>query len=154
MGTCRWRLPVRPIAWLADIDQRQRLAIARALYKNAPIVILDEATSALDSESERLIQQAMENLMAGRTSIVIAHRLPTIAQADKIVVMEAGRVAEEGTHTVLLERKGLYARPHDRSAGHKKVGKETRPSARAPLLRCARPVYMRSQFTALASVWT
>ena len=92
--------------------QRQRLAIARALYKNAPIVVLDEATSALDSESERLIQQAMENLMAGRTSIVIAHRLSTIAQADKIVVMEAGRVVEEGSHAALLERKGLYARLH------------------------------------------
>ena len=90
--------------------QRQRLAIARAIYKNAPIVILDEATSALDSESERLIQQAMKNLMAGRTSIVIAHRLSTIAMADKIAVMEDGRVVEEGNHAELLARQGLYAR--------------------------------------------
>jgi subfamily B ATP-binding cassette protein MsbA len=92
--------------------QRQRLAIARAIYKNASVVILDEATSALDSESERLIQQAMERLMAGRTSIVIAHRLSTIAVADKIVVLEAGRVVEEGSHAQLLDRQGLYAKLH------------------------------------------
>ncbi len=90
--------------------QRQRLAIARALYKDAPILILDEATSALDSESERLVQAALEVLMQGRTTVVIAHRLSTIEQADRIVVMEGGRIAEIGSHAALLERDGLYAR--------------------------------------------
>lgn len=92
--------------------QRQRLAIARAIYKDAPIIILDEATSALDSESERLIQQAMDNLMRDRTSIVIAHRLSTIANADKVVVLEAGRVVEQGTQSELLQQNGLFAKLH------------------------------------------
>ena len=92
--------------------QRQRLAIARAIYKDAPILILDEATSALDSESERLVQQALERLMKGRTSLVIAHRLSTIERADRIVVVDAGRVVESGTHTELIARGGLYARLH------------------------------------------
>jgi subfamily B ATP-binding cassette protein MsbA len=92
--------------------QRQRVAIARAIYKNAPILILDEATSALDSESERLVQQALERLMQGRTSLVIAHRLSTIERADRIVALEAGRVAEQGSHAELLTRGGLYARLH------------------------------------------
>lgn len=90
--------------------QRQRLAIARAIYQNAPVLILDEATSALDSESERLVQQALARLMRGRTSIVIAHRLSTIENADRIVEIEAGRLAQQGTHAELLARGGLYAR--------------------------------------------
>jgi subfamily B ATP-binding cassette protein MsbA len=92
--------------------QRQRLAIARAIYKNAPILILDEATSALDSESERLVQQALDRLMKGRTSLVIAHRLSTIERADRIVVIDAGRVVESGSHAELLAAGGLYARLH------------------------------------------
>ena len=92
--------------------QRQRLAIARAIFKDAPILILDEATSALDAESERLVQDALERLMQGRTSLVIAHRLTTIERADRIVAMEAGRVVEQGTHAELLTRGGLYARLH------------------------------------------
>jgi subfamily B ATP-binding cassette protein MsbA len=92
--------------------QRQRVAIARAILKNAPILILDEATSALDSESERLVQTALEALMQGRTTLVIAHRLSTIERADRIVVLNQGRVAEEGTHAQLLARGGLYARLH------------------------------------------
>ncbi|HSV68903.1 MAG TPA: lipid A export permease/ATP-binding protein MsbA [Methylibium sp.] len=92
--------------------QRQRLAIARAVYKDAPVLILDEATSALDSESERLVQQALERLMVGRTSIVIAHRLSTIEAADRVVVLDGGRVVEQGTHAELLARGGLFARLH------------------------------------------
>ncbi len=92
--------------------QRQRLAIARAIYKDAPILILDEATSALDSESERHVQAALETLMKGRTTLVIAHRLSTIERADRILVMEAGRIAEEGSHADLLRRDGLYAHLH------------------------------------------
>lgn len=89
--------------------QRQRIAIARAVLKNPPIMILDEATSALDTESERLVQDALTNLMKNRTSIVIAHRLSTIQHADEIVVMKEGRIVERGTHTSLLASGGLYS---------------------------------------------
>lgn len=88
--------------------QKQRIAIARAILKNPPIMILDEATSALDTQSERLVQDALDNLMSNRTSLVIAHRLSTIVNADKIVVMERGKIMEEGTHIELLERNGIY----------------------------------------------
>ena len=90
--------------------QRQRLAIARALYKDAPILIMDEATSALDTESERAVQEALQVLMQGRTTLIIAHRLSTVMHADRIVVMDAGVVVETGTHTDLLEKNGTYAR--------------------------------------------
>jgi ATP-binding cassette, subfamily B, bacterial MsbA len=90
--------------------QRQRLAIARALLKNAPVLVLDEATSALDSESERHVQAALETLMQGRTTLVIAHRLSTVEKADRIVVMDQGRIVETGTHRELLARGGTYAK--------------------------------------------
>ncbi|HEY0570697.1 MAG TPA: ABC transporter transmembrane domain-containing protein [Enterovirga sp.] len=90
--------------------QRQRIAIARAILKNAPILLLDEATSALDAESERAVQSALDRLMRGRTTLVIAHRLATVRQADRILVFDHGRVVEEGTHERLVQRGGLYAR--------------------------------------------
>jgi ATP-binding cassette subfamily B protein len=90
--------------------QRQRLSIARAMLKNAPLLLLDEATSALDAESERMVQAALETAMSGRTTLVIAHRLATVLRADRIVVMEAGRIIDIGSHAELVARGGLYAR--------------------------------------------
>ncbi|MBV8226927.1 MAG: ATP-binding cassette domain-containing protein [Verrucomicrobia bacterium] len=92
--------------------EKQRLAIARLLLKSPEIVILDEATAHLDSESEAAIQQALELALRGRTSIVIAHRLSTILRADQILVVQAGRIIERGTHAELLERSGLYSELH------------------------------------------
>ncbi len=89
--------------------QRQRLAIARAILKDAPVLLLDEATSALDAESEKLVQDALENLMTGRTTLIIAHRLATVLKADRILVMDEGKIIEEGTHKTLIKKKGVYA---------------------------------------------
>ena len=97
--------------------QRQRIAIARAILADCPILVLDEATSALDSESERLIQEALANLMRNRTSIVVAHRLSTVASLDRIVVLDEGKVVEDGTHAQLIESEGRYALLWDRQTG-------------------------------------
>jgi ATP-binding cassette subfamily B multidrug efflux pump len=97
--------------------QRQRVALARVILKNAPILVLDEATSALDSEVEAAIQATLYGVMEGKSVIAIAHRLSTIARMDRIVVLDAGRIVEEGTHSELLTQRGLYARFWERQSG-------------------------------------
>jgi ATP-binding cassette subfamily B multidrug efflux pump len=97
--------------------QRQRVAIARVLLKDAPILVLDEATSALDSEVEAAIQESLKDLMRDKTVIAIAHRLSTIAALDRLVVMDNGRIVEEGTHEALLRKRGLYQRLWERQSG-------------------------------------
>jgi ATP-binding cassette subfamily B protein len=90
--------------------QRQRIAIARAILRDAPVLLLDEATSALDSESESAVQKALDDVMTGRTTLVVAHRLATVLKADRILVLDGGAIVEEGRHDELVARNGLYAR--------------------------------------------
>jgi len=111
-----------------SVGQRQRIAIARASLRDARILLLDEATSSLDNESEFLVQQALGRLMRGRTTIVIAHRLSTVERADRILVLDRGRVVEEGTHAELLTRAGLYHRLYTRNF----VDESAVPSSEAP----------------------
>ena len=105
--------------------ERQRLAIARALLKDPPILILDEATSSLDSESEREVQQALDRLIAGRTTLVIAHRLSTVRNADRIIAMEDGRIVEIGSHAELLAADGLYRRLYEMQFAREERGPRT-----------------------------
>jgi subfamily B ATP-binding cassette protein MsbA len=97
--------------------ERQRISIARALFKNTPILILDEATSSLDSESEKLVQAALDDLMEGRTTFIIAHRLSTIQKAHRIIVLNDGKIIEQGNHRELLAAQGAYHRLHTNQFG-------------------------------------
>jgi subfamily B ATP-binding cassette protein MsbA len=108
----RYESSVGPGGGRLSGGERQRISLARAFLKNAPILLLDEATSALDSESERLVQEALAKLMRGRTTLVIAHRLSTVRDADLIAVVESGRIVETGSHQALLAEGGTYARLH------------------------------------------
>jgi ABC-type multidrug transport system fused ATPase/permease subunit len=105
----RYQARVGATGNLLSGGQRQRISIARAMLKDAPILLLDEATSALDAQSEKQVQQALERLSEGRTSLIVAHRLATIRNADMILVLEAGKIVERGRHEKLLAKKGLYA---------------------------------------------
>jgi subfamily B ATP-binding cassette protein MsbA len=113
--------------------QRQRLAIARALLTDPPILILDEATSALDTESERLVQEAIDRLLAGRTVFVMAHRLSTVVHADQILVLERGEIVERGTHAELLALRGVYNRLHEAQLRREGVDAPGAPVAPAPV---------------------
>jgi subfamily B ATP-binding cassette protein MsbA len=108
----RLETPIGDRGALLSGGQRQRVAIARAILKDAPILILDEATSALDAESEHLVQTALAELLRGRTTLVIAHRLSTIERADRILVMDEGRIVESGTHATLIAAGGVYSALH------------------------------------------
>ncbi len=109
--------------------QRQRVAIARVILKDAPILVLDEATSALDSEVENAIQEQLDGLMEGRTVIAIAHRLSTLSRMDRMVVLDAGRIVEQGTHAALLAAGGAYARLWRRQSGRAGSCSPARPSS-------------------------
>ncbi|MDG2034829.1 MAG: ATP-binding cassette domain-containing protein, partial [Rhodospirillales bacterium] len=109
--------------------QRQRLAIARAMLKNAPILLLDEATSALDTESERHVQAALKKLMKGRTTLVIAHRLSTVMDADLIHVIDDGKLSESGTHAELLAKNGIYARLYQLQFSDQQMAEQARLQA-------------------------
>jgi subfamily B ATP-binding cassette protein MsbA len=126
--------PIGENGALLSGGQRQRLAIARAILRDAPILILDEATAALDTESERLVQDALARLMPERTTLVIAHRLSTIEHADQVLVLDHGRLVEQGTHTELLARDGLYAHLHRIQFRESSVGvSNAQDQARAPV---------------------
>ena len=104
--------------------ERQRICVARAFVKNAPIIVLDEPTSSIDSRTESVILDSLERLMVGRTSFMIAHRLSTVRHADKIVVVDQGRVVEQGTHEELIERGGLYRQLHDAQTRRRAASRE------------------------------
>ncbi len=133
--------------------QRQRVAIARALLRDAPILILDEALSSVDTENEALIQQALDRLMAGRTTLILAHRLASVIGADRILVLDQGRVAESGPHAALMRQGGLYHRlMHEQAAAHRNPAAGTTPAARPDTARAAVPDDGNGQGPALRSL--